>query len=79
VELDDGPTAPALARRVRGNLIELTITEGRNRQVRRMCASVGHQVLELERIGFGPLRLGGLQSGGHRRLRGAELERLRAL
>jgi 23S rRNA pseudouridine2605 synthase len=79
VELDDGPTAPALVRRVRGNLIELTITEGRNRQVRRMCASVGHQVLELERIGFGPLRLGGLQSGGHRRLRGAELERLRAL
>jgi 23S rRNA pseudouridine2605 synthase len=79
VELDDGPTAPALVRRVRGNLVELTIGEGRNRQVRRMCASVGHPVLELERVGFGPLRLGNLQRGGHRRLRAAELERLRAL
>jgi len=79
VDLEDGPTAPALVRRVRSNLVELTISEGRNRQVRRMCAAVGHPVMELERIGFGPLRLGGLERGGHRRLRAPELERLRTL
>jgi 23S rRNA pseudouridine2605 synthase len=79
VELDDGPTAPARVRRVRGNLIELTIHEGRNRQVRRMCAAVGHPVLELSRIGFGSLRLDGLKPGAHRLLRAAEIERLRSL
>ena len=79
VELEDGPTAPAQVRRVRGDLIELTIHEGRNRQVRRMCAAVGHPVLELQRVGFGPLRLDGLKPGEHRRLSAAEVERLRAL
>jgi 23S rRNA pseudouridine2605 synthase len=79
VELKDGPTAPALVRRVRGNLIELTIREGRNRQVRRMCEAVGHPVAELQRIGFGPLRLESLKPGGHRRLGAAEVDRLRAL
>ena len=61
VELDDGPTAPARVRRIggrRSNLIELTIHEGRNRQVRRMCEAVGHPVLALERVAFGPLRAG---------------------
>jgi len=79
VELDDGPTAPVHVRRVKGNVIELTIHEGRNRQVRRMCAAVGHPVLELSRIGFGPLRLDGLKPGAHRRLSVAEVDRLRAL
>jgi 23S rRNA pseudouridine2605 synthase len=79
VELDDGPTAAARVRQLKGNLIELTIHEGRNRQVRRMCAAVGHPVLELQRVGFGPLRLGALAPGGHRRLNAAEVERLRAL
>ena len=79
VELDDGPTAPARARRLKGDLIEIVIHEGRNRQVRRMCAAVGHPVLELERVGFGPLRLDGLKVGEHRRLSAAEVERLRAL
>jgi 23S rRNA pseudouridine2605 synthase len=79
VPLDGSPTAPARVRRLRGNLIELTIHEGRNRQVRRMCEAVGHPVLELERIAFGPLRLGGLRSGAHRRLRSGEVEHLRAL
>jgi len=78
VELDDGPTAPARARRVRGNLLELTIHEGRNRQVRRMCKAIGHPVLSLERVGFGPLRLDGLAAGAHRLLSDAEVERLRA-
>jgi 23S rRNA pseudouridine2605 synthase len=79
VELDDGLTAPALARRVRQGLIELTIHEGRNRQVRRMCEAVGHPVLALERIAFGPLRLDGLAPGAHRRCGDAEVECLRTL
>ena len=44
-----------------------------------MCEAVGHPVLELQRIAFGPLRLDGLEPGGHRRLSAAEVERLRAL
>jgi 23S rRNA pseudouridine2605 synthase len=79
VPLDGSPTAPARVRRLRGNLIELSIHEGRNRQVRRMCEAVGHPVIELERIAFGPLRLGGLAPGAHRRLSSGEVERLRAL
>jgi 23S rRNA pseudouridine2605 synthase len=79
VELDDGPTAPARVRRVRANLVEITIREGRNRQVRRMCAAVDHPVLELQRTGFGPLRLNGLKDGEYRRLSSSESERLRAL
>jgi 23S rRNA pseudouridine2605 synthase len=82
VELDDDSTAPARVRRVGrvgSNLIELTIHEGRNRQVRRMCAAVGHPVLALERIAFGPLRLDGLAPGAHRRLNERETDALRAL
>ncbi|HEX7611011.1 MAG TPA: pseudouridine synthase [Solirubrobacteraceae bacterium] len=79
VELEDGPTAPARVRRIGTSEIELTIHEGRNRQVRRMCEAVGHRVLELRRTGFGPLRLGELAPGAHRRLTPAEVERLRAL
>ena len=79
VELEDGPTAPARVRRVGDDEIELTIHEGRNRQVRRMCEAVGHPVLELVRTRFGPLSLGDLEPGAHRRLRQVEVERLRAL
>jgi 23S rRNA pseudouridine2605 synthase len=79
VQLEDGPTARARVRRVGPHEIELTIHEGRNRQVRRMCEAVGHRVLELRRVGFGPLRLGDLPPGGHRRLTQAEAESLRSL
>ena len=79
VALEEGTTAPALARRVRADVLELTIHEGRNRQVRRMCEAVGHPVLELRRIAFGPLRLGGLKEGAYRRLAADEIESLRAL
>jgi 23S rRNA pseudouridine2605 synthase len=79
VSLDGSPTAPARVRRLRANVIEMTIHEGRNRQVRRMCEALGHTVLELQRIAFGPMRLGALQPGAHRQLRPAEVERLRAL
>jgi 23S rRNA pseudouridine2605 synthase len=79
VQLEDGITAPARARRVSEHVIELTIHEGRNRQVRRMCKAVGHHVVELTRIGFGPLELGELKPGAHRRLSEGEAQRLRAL
>jgi 23S rRNA pseudouridine2605 synthase len=82
VQLQDGPTAPAQVRRVPSRLrsldtLELTIHEGRNRQVRRMCEAVGHPVESLERIAFGPLKLGNLAPGATRCLTDAELERLR--
>jgi 23S rRNA pseudouridine2605 synthase len=79
VALDDGPTAPALVRRAGERQIEMTIHEGRNRQVRRMCEAVGHPVAELQRVRFGPLTLDGLGEGEYRRLSDEELERLRAL
>jgi len=78
VDLDDGRTAPAGARQRRPGVLELTLREGRKRQVRRMCEAVGHRVVELERVAFGPLRLGDLEPGRHRRLSAAEVERLRA-
>jgi 23S rRNA pseudouridine2605 synthase len=77
VELDDGRTAPARAKRLAADRIELTIHEGRKRQVRRMLEAVGHPVIALERVRFGPLWLGGLEPGQHRRLTADELEKLR--
>jgi 23S rRNA pseudouridine2605 synthase len=77
VDLEDGRTAPAKVRRVAPDLLELTIHEGRKRQIKRMCAAVGHPVVRLERVRFGPLRLAGLAEGRHRRLSAAEVERLR--
>jgi 23S rRNA pseudouridine2605 synthase len=78
VDLDDGRTARARVRLLRPDVIELTIHEGRKRQVRRMCEAVGHPVLALRRVAFGPLTLGDLAPGAHRRLTAAEVERLRA-
>jgi len=77
VTLDDGPTAPARVRRLGPDRIEITISEGRNRQVRRMCQAVGHPVRELVRTGFGPLRLGELAPGAHRLLGERDLRGLR--
>src|SRR4051795_1910386 len=68
LELEDGRTAPARAKRLDDGEVELTITEGRKRQVRRMLEAVGHPVLELRRVAFGPLRLGALKPGAARRL-----------
>jgi 23S rRNA pseudouridine2605 synthase len=77
VELDDGRTAPARVKRLAPDKLEITIHEGRKRQVRRMCEAVGHPVVALERVAFGPLRLGRLGPGEHRRLTRAEVEALR--
>jgi len=78
VQLEDGKTAPAQVRRVRGDLLEFTIREGRNRQVRRMCEAVGHPVLALERVRLGAVRLGDLKAGASRRLSELEIAKLRA-
>jgi len=77
VELDDGPTAPARVELVSADVIELELREGRKRQVRRMCEAVGHPVLALTRVRFGPLELDGLAVGAHRLLSDAEVARLR--
>jgi 23S rRNA pseudouridine2605 synthase len=77
VDLEDGRTAPARVRRLRPDVLELRIHEGRKRQVRRMCEAVGHPVRSLRRVAFGPLLLGDLREGAHRRLGEAEVERLR--
>jgi 23S rRNA pseudouridine2605 synthase len=77
IELEDGLTAPARVRRLAPDTIELTIHEGRNRQVKRMCAAVGHPVKALQRVRFGPLRLADLAPGEHRRLETGEVEELR--
>lgn len=81
VHLDDGRTAPAevtlIGTRSGGAEIELTIKEGRNRQVRRMCAAVGYPVLELHRVAYGPLALGRLGVGTCRALKPAELDAIR--
>jgi 23S rRNA pseudouridine2605 synthase len=77
VQLDDGRTAPARVRQVAPGVIEIAVREGRKRQVRRMCEAVGHRVIELERVAFGPLGLRGLDRGKSRRLKDVEVERLR--
>jgi 23S rRNA pseudouridine2605 synthase len=77
VKLDDGLTAPARVRQPRPGVLEIGIREGRKRQVRRMVEAVGHRVIELERVAFGPLGLRGLEPGRSRRLSASEVERLR--
>jgi 23S rRNA pseudouridine2605 synthase len=76
VPLEDGLTSPAEVRLVKPDTLELTIREGRKRQVRRMCDAVGHPVRSLVRIRFGPLELGGLRPGAHRRLTDREVRAL---
>jgi 23S rRNA pseudouridine2605 synthase len=80
VALSDGPTLPALVARIRDSgshtFLEITITEGRNRQVRRMIEAVNSRVLKLVRTGIGPLRIGGLQMGKYRKLEAGEVRAL---
>lgn len=76
ITLDDGPTAPARVRRLAPDVLELTIHEGRKRQVKRMCEAVGHPVKRLQRVAFGPLTLGDLAPGAHRQLTAEEIAAL---
>jgi 23S rRNA pseudouridine2605 synthase len=83
INLEDGPTAPAKIEKVRFSgshtWFEITIHEGRNRQVRRMCEAVGHPVSRLKRIRLAFLELGDLSSGKHRRLTPGEVKGLKRL
>ncbi len=76
VELEDGRSAPARARRLGAGRVELTIHEGRNRQVRRMLEAVGHPVVHLHRSAYAGLTLEGLEPGEWRELSAAEVAAL---
>jgi 23S rRNA pseudouridine2605 synthase len=76
VDLDEGRTAPAKASLVAPNVIRLTIHEGRNRQVRRMCEAVGHPVVRLVRVRIGPIADRQLAPGTWRTLTAEEVRRL---
>jgi 23S rRNA pseudouridine2605 synthase len=83
VELSDGMTRPAVVTRVRDSgkysHIEIRITEGRNRQVRRMIEAIGSKVLKLVRTGIGPVEISGLKIGTWRPLEEREIELLSAV
>jgi len=83
VELDDGPTAPAKVKLIEHgegeSFIEMTIHEGRNRQVRRMCEAVGHPVKSLMRVQYAFLKLARLRYGEYRELTPQEVMRLYAV
>jgi 23S rRNA pseudouridine2605 synthase len=68
VELNDGPTKPARVRRLQGSHLEITIAEGRNRQVRRMIEAVESNVVALTRTAIGPIVIGALPPGTWREL-----------
>lgn len=83
VVLDDGPTAPAqiifIEERDGNALLEVTIHQGRNRQIRRMFEKIGHEVIRLKRTRVGPLSLGDLKPGQYRRLGEDEVIRLKKM
>ena len=76
VELRDGPTRPAIVHRLTANKFEITITEGRNRQVRRMVEHLEAKVLKLVRVAIGRIRIGDLKIGAARELTVAEIRSL---
>ncbi|HRB05232.1 MAG TPA: pseudouridine synthase, partial [Ilumatobacteraceae bacterium] len=76
VELEDGLTAPAKVSQPSPGVLRLTIHEGRNRQIRRMCEAVGHPVNRLVRVRIGPLRDPALKPGEWRELTQAEVRSL---
>lgn len=81
VMLDDHKTSPAKVRIIKqetfATVVLVTIHEGRNRQVRRMFEAVGHRVLMLRRVKFGPLELGDLPRGQWREMTDAEVQKLK--
>jgi 23S rRNA pseudouridine2605 synthase len=77
IELDDGVTAPAQARRLGRGRVELVLHEGRKHQVKRMLAAVGHPVRQLRRSAYAGLTLEGLEPGACRELEPSEVSNLR--
>jgi len=83
IELEDGLTQPAkiviIQRRKDATILEMTIFEGKKRQIRRMCEAVKWPLVDLQRIRFGNLELGTLKVGEYRELTGREIEKLKNL
>jgi pseudouridine synthase len=81
--LDGRRTAPSLVKKIgttgKNTWLEITLREGRNRQVRRMCSAVDHPVLKLKRIRYGPIRLGNLKPGLYRDVTPSEMDKLQKL
>ncbi|MDP3013189.1 MAG: pseudouridine synthase [Candidatus Subteraquimicrobiales bacterium] len=81
IMLEEGLTSPAevsvVERKENSSVIEITIREGRKRQIRRMFEKVGHSVIRLKRIAFGPIKLKDLRLGGHRILAPFEVDMLK--
>jgi len=79
--IDDGPKTAAaqikiLDKKPTGCIVRITLREGRNRQIRKMCEAIGCPVLELKRVAMGPLKLGNLPRGKYRRLTAEEVKQL---
>jgi 23S rRNA pseudouridine2605 synthase len=85
IRLEDGKTAPAKVKMLsfdkkkQTTIVELTIHEGRNRQVRRMFEAIGHEVVKLKRERYGMLTLDGLKAGEARELTPHEVKQMRVL
>ncbi|MBI4697779.1 MAG: rRNA pseudouridine synthase [Nitrospirae bacterium] len=81
IKLEDGLTAPAKIKKIKkteaNSWVEITIYEGRKRQIRRMCEKLGHSVMRLIRTKIDGLELGDLKPGEHRRLTLEEIKRLK--
>ena len=76
IQLEDGMTAPAQVSMPDQGLLKITIHEGRNRQVRRMCAAIGHPVVRLVRVRIGPITDSSLTAGSWRELTNEEVRSL---
>ncbi len=83
VDLDDGRTLPARVKAIKieekNSIVEISIREGRNRQIRRMFDEVGHRVIDLKRTSVGEIELGNMELGKWRQLTEKELKYLRSL
>jgi pseudouridine synthase len=83
IKLEDGITLPAKAKFLKKTTkncwLKITLYEGKNRQVKRMCAAIGHPVLKIKRVSLGPLSLGDVSRGKYRHLTRDEVKELYAL
>lgn len=83
VIIEDYKTAPAIVKYIEKNTnsttLEISIREGKNRQVRKMCESVGHNVIKLKRVSFGDIKLDNLKIGEYRELNSSEINYLNSL
>lgn len=75
--LKDGPTRPCKIEVIKENRFRMIITEGRNRQIRRMCSRIGLEVVDLRRVRIGPMRMGSIVEGGWREMTQKDVDSLR--